>query len=226
MSQQNSIHQEAREAVADYQAGRRREAHSSLFNIHRRVRSDLSQIPNFAEDSGLGEGYTILTMLHQNGDVDELQQISSIGYLLLSLSIEKIPEESLGLTWNRFLLLYSGREGFEWTIATGSPSKQSHSPATPMWGIDSGFNRESKFAMLLHSDLNSVRTFFQGRSQIPTDMDNLIRSETENFESLVDREYFGQGKTREQVLNEAAQLHDEMQTYLFKRLVVEQDIDF
>ena len=214
----STVRQTVQDALTTYQAGQVHEAHRTLFDMNRVVRSHLEHLPELARVPNFGKAYTVLTMLHKDGDVDELQQIASIGYLALSLAMEQEPSETVNLTRDRYLLLFNGEDGIEWTISTALPSGKPVSPLFFSSNVDSQFNRRSKFLKLLYSDQERIKS-------IAPHFD-MVRQGLDEFDDLLKRDYFGRDKTRSEVLSEGEEHHKKLQDHLYEQLVVEQDYDF
>ena len=157
-------------------------------------------------------GKALLLMLDQEVAVDnnELQAMTELSYFFISKALEtqfvKPP-----YILDRLTVLYNGEDFLKETIkkALGlkiDPFKRTGSPIIVKQQIGDGLSR------MRLSDLNNKNAVFG--------IDGFLLEQKQEFDKLILQGYFGDDKTKDEVVEEGHELHKTVNSYIRKRVTV------
>jgi hypothetical protein len=204
----------SKQAIQKLQQGQDSEGRSLLINIFRSVRQNAGQLKEIEDYESCGVAFLLMLNMRISDDIDNLQIMSSVGYLCLSKALEKQPESNR-LKLNRVLILEVGSESIFYTVMSAFHEK--------------GMPFLSSMAMdPFEARLILTKMKFADLMQIPIQylqMDIFTKMKNEFIEKIRD-EFFYPEKTIDEVTKSGYEYHKKLYEYLRIRVFHNEDIDF
>lgn len=209
-----------RPAVEAYADDRVEEAASEFRKLHTSIRRDPEAIRDASRDPLAGKAYSMYVLIlahYTNYDIDYLQQVTSIGYLVLSLYNHRTGATRQGLFSDRFLLLKNGSNALKYTLLSVFPSDEPVDFLSPHHN-DLRERVEKEFESMVAHDLSKIQ---QNASD-----NEIIAEEVEKFNEQINRGYFGKTKNTQDVISDGKEYHSDTVEYLKDRVLDKNNIDF
>lgn len=173
------------------------------------VKEDPSQLTLVNDDAMLGKA--LLLMLDQEvaTDNNELQAMTELCYFFMSNAFETIKFLKPHYILDRLTVLYNGEDFLKETIkkALGlkiDPLRRTASPLVVKQQIDDGLAR------LRLSDLYNKYAVLG--------IDGFLLEQKEEFDRLISQGYFGERKSKDEIIKEGVELHKTVNSYIRKRV--------
>lgn len=205
----------SRRANSQFQNEKVTDGRQLLVQIFKTVKSNPEQLRDLSDYSAIGSSFLLMLDQNLSDDIDNLQMMSSVGYLCLSKAIER-DRSNLNLYKDRLLLLRIGHEPFVYTVMAGLElSKGSMfsivGQMAPIQARDAIYKMEIA-DLELHPQLYQQIPFFNERKN--------------EFDEMIGRQFFMPERTKENVIKSGIENHRRMLDYLDNRIINEGDVDF
>lgn len=187
------------------------EVYHPLYLAWRSFQYNPRQLKNIVNYGNFGKGMSAFLSYGTVSDIDDKQQIASIGYLFLSLAIQKNPND-VNLILNRLIIMLSNREALEYTVS----SVVNKDIDLFMMNMSQLRARDSLFKMEYADLLKDHRLLSV----------DLFANAFQNIKSKIQSGFFGRNETDASIIKEGEELHNEITEYLRKKVLEDNDIDF
>ena len=162
----------------------------------------------------VGYGLALFLDFRTVSDIDDIQQIASVAYLFLSKAIKKEDNMSLPAYRSRTFLLKDHSEALGYTLGEVMDEPADY---FGLMGAMYQFKKRDTLYKMEYADLTVVTAF----QTLPE-----FLSRKKEFEDMIDSGFFGQGRTRADIVREGREMHDKLVKHLEERVLEEGDIDF
>ena len=182
-----------------------------LYKAWKSICRDPKQLSYCKNIGNIGMGMMIFLSYGTVQDIDDKQQISSIGYLCLSLALRNNPNDA-NLLKNRLLLMLMNREAFEYTVSSVVNKDKSimFISMSPFTARDAMFKMEyadlSKDPRLLSIDM--------------------LRTAKADLQNKINSGFFGNSQTERSIIAKGEEHHKEVLDYLVEKVIDDEDVDF
>lgn len=205
----NIIEQYVTEAIAELRAGNNGDTvYHPLYkawNEFRRNPAILKEVTDYAQ---FGAGMVNFLSFGTISDIDTQQQVASIAYLFLSKAIKE--KENANYIKNRLLLMEMAKEPLSYTVMA-ILNCNLYSIIPPWMKARDAMYKMQYADMCVDSRICD----FIGMSKQKAEL-----------EEKIDTGFFGENKTRENIIEEGESLHTKLLDHLEEMVLTNEDIDF
>lgn len=203
------IEQYVAEAIAELKAGNDGDAvYHPLYKAWNGFRHNPAILKEVTDYAQFGSGMLIFLSFGTISDIDTQQQVASIAYLFLSKAIKE--KANANHIKNRLLLMVMAKEPLSYTVM--SILNCSMYSIIPPW-----MKARDAMYKMQYADMctDSRICDFIGMTNQKTELEEKIKAD-----------FFGRGKTRENIIEEGTHLHAKLLDHLEEMVLVDEDIDF
>lgn len=206
----------AKEAIGFYENEDTAAARPLLVEIFRSVKRNPAQLKDVNEYSVLGKAFMLMLNEQLSTDIDNLQMMSSLGYLFLSKAIQK--ENDPNLVKDRLLVLRMGHDSLKYSVMSSLGSENSlgaffsmSTGASDLKARDALYKME--IADLVENPILYLRLdFFKERKL--------------EFDDMIANQFFRPDISTDQVVNSGIEAHKKLYDYLENMVIRNSDVDF
>ena len=190
------------------------ETYHPLYKAWREMQHDPERLGEVNDFFSVGYGLALFLDFRTVSDIDDIQQIASVAYLFLSKAIKKEDNMSLPAYRSRAFLLKDHSEALGYTLGEVLDEPADY---FGLMGAMYQFKKRDTLYKMEYADLTVVTAF----QTLPE-----FLSRKKEFEDMIDSGFFGQGRTRADIVREGREMHDKLVKHLEERVLEEGDIDF
>ena len=199
-------------ALSNYTCGKHGdETYHPLYKAWKSICNNPKQLREIQNYGNLGLGMMIFLSYGTVQDIDDLQQISSISYLFLSLALKSKPKD-VNLLKNRLILMLTNTEAFGYTIS----SVVNKNSSVIFMNMSPFKVRDSLFKMEF-ADLSK---------DIRLDSIDMFLSTKQDISNKIQSGLFGNDKSEPTIITEGENLHADILDYLSNKVLKEENVEF
>ena len=173
-----------------------------------------TNLTKIVDNKNFGQGMLIFLSFNTISDIDIKQQISSIAYFFLSKAIKENPK-NVALYKNRIFLMQNYDEGFNYTV---SSVVNKDKDTMDFFFMNSGpmITRDSLYKKI-YSDMVKLSNISANSN---------FEDDKKEWDRKIDSNFFGSNKSRSIVSEEGEKMHSDVYSYLEKKIIRDNDIEF
>jgi len=187
-----------------------------LYKAWRSFQSNPEELKNIQDYGKYGMGFMIFLSYGTVTILDDQQQLASIAYLFLSKALKKNPN-NVNLLKNRLILMLSNAEALGYTVSSVVNKDKNIDTAWFDDWIDYKFKPRDAMLKMEFADLSKDKRL------LTIDM---LSNAHQSILRYLNEGNFGRDETERSIIMEGEQLHDEVLSYLDKRVIEEENIEF
>lgn len=185
-----------------------------LIKVYNLVKKDPTLLKALADTSVVGHAYLLMLDAKISTDIDTLQIISSVGYLLLSVDIINNPH-NLNSVKNRLFLLSIGQEGFYFTAKYSM-----FNDVGIMEQMDIMFNKKVKDSIYMMEIAD-----YEKHAIISQQIEYLSKRRQE-LNTMIEKNSFRPITSKELIVEQGLKNHRAVLDYLETKIFFENSLDF